>query len=162
MGYILQPICVCGFKFKDIFMGGGMRNFTYSCEVPFYCVHCETIKVRNLFKKVKKCHLCKERERFIGEKLDSSECEECQKLLPPDLNDKFKCGKCKSELVMYGINTGYFDDRNLDFEKMRELEERSYDWSYMLDRTYFLPRESNYCPKCKKDDLKFDSCGIWD
>ena len=162
MGAILQPICACGFQFKVFFMGGGMRNFTYSCEVPFHCVDCETIKIRNLFKRVKKCQVCKGIEKLTGEKLDSSECENCQKLLPPDLNNKFKCGKCKGELVMYGVNAGYFDDTNLDFEKMRELEESSHEWSYMLDRTYFLPRDSNYCPKCKQNNLRFDHCGNWD
>jgi ribosomal protein L37AE/L43A len=163
MGYVIKPECTCGYPFKELFFGGGMKNFETSCEVPFYCNECGTIKVRNLFKKLKKCSSCELKMELLGEDFIQDECVECSKLLPDNLfNDKFKCGKCRKDLVMYGINSGYFSDDNLDFMKMRELEESSYEWSYMLDRTYYLPYKNNYCPQCKTNNLEFHSVGIWD
>jgi ribosomal protein L37AE/L43A len=163
MGYIIKPECNCGYPFKEFYFGGGMNNFETSCEVPFYCEGCGTIKVKNLFKKIIKCNKCEFEENLLGDDFIPKECEECNKLLTENpFSDKFICGKCRKDLVMYGVDSGYFSDDNLDFEKMRELEENSYEWSYILDRTFFLPYKNNYCPKCKTNNLEFHSCGIWD
>jgi hypothetical protein len=163
MGYVIQPQCTCGYQHKQIFMGGGIKNYETSCEVPFYCEECSKIKTRNLFKKRPKCKKCKDELKIFGVLDDDIECEECIKLIPKEvLNESFKCGSCRKVLKMYGEIIGYFNDKNLDFDYMKDLEKNSFNWSFLLDMTYFLRYESNYCPKCKTNNLSFNYGGVWD
>lgn len=169
MGYLLNAECSCGYKHKEIYMGGGMKNFESSCEVPFYCEECGKIKLRNLFKKRPKCPKCKEDLKIFGVLDEDIECEECTKLIPVEvLNESFKCGKCRKELKMYGEIIGEFSDKILDLDYMKDFEGKSFDWSFCINwteltyRTYFLRYDSNYCPKCKTNNLQFTYGGIWD
>lgn len=169
MGYLVQPECKCGYQHKQIFMGGGMRNFETSCEVPFYCEDCSKIKTRNLFKKRTKCQKCKEDLKIFGVLDEDIECEECNKLIPTEVfNEKFKCEKCRKELKMYGEIIEHSNDMYMDEAYMRELEENSFNWSFYTNRTemteltHYLRYKSNYCPKCKTNNLNFFPCGVWD
>jgi hypothetical protein len=163
MGYLLKPECSCGNPFKEIFMGGGKNNFETSCEIPFYCRECEKIKIRNLFKKRPLCKNCQWELENLGSIEGKINCDECEKLTQTEpLNDKFKCGRCRKELKMYGEVIGYFSDKNLDLEYMKEIQENCFEWSFLLDMTYYLPNQNNYCPKCKTNNLQFTPCGVWD
>lgn len=163
MGQVLRAECSCGYQHNEIFMGGGRMNHEFNCEAPFYCEECSKIKLRNLIKKRPKCEKCKEELKIFRALDDDIECEECAKLFTVDvLNERFKCGGCRKELKMYGEIIGYYSDKNRDLDYMKDLEGKSFNWSFLADMTYYLPSDSNYCPNCKTNNLRFEDVGIWD
>lgn len=63
---------------------------------------------------------------------------------------------------MYGEVIGYYSDRNNDIDYMKDLEGKSFNWSILMDMTYYLRSDLNYCPNCKTNNLHFEDVGIWD
>lgn len=163
MGYLLKPECSCGHSYKEIFMGGEMVNFETTCKVPFFCIKCKTIKIRNLFKKKQNSKNCEEENEKLGGLDDKTKFYELDRIIPKGiLNNKFKCGKCRNDLKMYGEIVTFLSDEKLNLEEINNLYINSFEWSFSLEMTYYLPSQSNYCPKCKSNSLQFTSCGIWD
>ncbi len=58
MGSIISAKCNCGFE-KEMFLGGGMQNFTTYCNFPVYCEECRILFESNLFDKEIFCPKCK-------------------------------------------------------------------------------------------------------
>ncbi len=59
MGTIIRAECRCGFA-KEMFLGGGMQNFTKYCAFPMYCGRCKILFEANLFQKRILCPYCRE------------------------------------------------------------------------------------------------------
>ena len=57
MGSIVKAHCGCGYE-KEMFLGGGMLNFTTHCNFPLYCAQCKILFEGNLFKKKITCPKC--------------------------------------------------------------------------------------------------------
>ncbi len=57
MGTIIKADCRCGFE-KEMFLGGGMMNFTKYCAYPMYCGQCRILFESNLFQKQISCPNC--------------------------------------------------------------------------------------------------------
>ena len=54
MGVILQGQCECGFETENLFIGGGMLDFTSICYLPAVCLNCNIFLVKNYNKKYSK------------------------------------------------------------------------------------------------------------
>ena len=57
MGSIIQASCKCGFQ-KEMYLGGGMENFTTHCSFPYYCQDCGKLFEGNMLDKNVKCEEC--------------------------------------------------------------------------------------------------------
>jgi len=57
MGSIINAECGCGFK-RQMYLGGGMRNFETHCAFPLYCGQCKILFAANLFQKQLSCPDC--------------------------------------------------------------------------------------------------------
>lgn len=58
MGSIISAHCDCGYEKGEMFLGGGMRNFTTQCNFPHYCEECKIVFEANLFEKERFCPEC--------------------------------------------------------------------------------------------------------
>jgi hypothetical protein len=69
------------------------------------------------------------------------------------LRKSIKCEKCRRKVQHYG-----------EIKKEDTEDEDSYvfEWNIDDDKTYFLKDKPHYCPKCKKENLKFYATGCWD
>ncbi len=59
MGSIVIAKCGCGFE-RQMYLGGGMRNFETYCAFPVYCGKCRTFFEANLYQKEIACPACGE------------------------------------------------------------------------------------------------------
>jgi RNA polymerase subunit RPABC4/transcription elongation factor Spt4 len=57
MGGIVKAFCACGYK-KELYLGGGMKNFTTYCNFPIFCRKCKLLLEVNLLKKDVVCPIC--------------------------------------------------------------------------------------------------------
>jgi len=117
MGDIVRAHCHCGYS-KEIFVGGGMLNFTTYCNFPSYCNDCKDLIEVNLFDTnilCPKCnglnivaydddHICKEKATVIS----SWDTEEKlgRELVLTD--GKYLCPKCNSFSLSFE-DAGYWD-----------------------------------------------------
>ena len=95
-------------------------------------------------------------------------CDDCKIVFEKNILDNSgsklkkynKCLKCLKKVKYYGsikkinlkqdlIPTGPSGDLDIDFR-------------FDLDERYQLNYNNNYCPKCKKNHLKFELVGGWD
>jgi len=58
MGSSVKATCRCGFRTKDLFVGGGMLNYTTFCAWPAYCKSCGALTSTNLLEVPHTCHRC--------------------------------------------------------------------------------------------------------
>ena len=67
---------------------------------------------------------------------------------------RFRCPKCRKKVEYYGEVK----------EDTFEVDDISYvfDWKVGEFDRYYLKDKSYQCPKCKSEDLKFQSVGNWD
>ena len=135
MGSMLISQCKCGFESDFLFVGGGMVDFKYSCEIPFHCDDCELVFLRDILK---------------VEIDDNIIC-----YTPTRIKNYNLCPKCHKKVHYYGeIGEDTFEDDGVN---------HIFDWGLGdLDNRYFLKEQSHYCPKCKKENLEFHSVGNWD
>lgn len=64
MGSIISAFCDCGYEKPEMFLGGGMSNFTTYCNFPHYCEDCHTLFEFNLFEKNILCPECGSKKVF--------------------------------------------------------------------------------------------------
>ncbi len=57
MGSIIEASCLCGYK-REMFLGGGMLDFTTSCNFPIFCGKCSSLFEANLLDNNQKCPKC--------------------------------------------------------------------------------------------------------
>jgi len=118
---IFKPKCKCGYKFDDLFFGGGMILNNKEYFLPFYCDPCEIVIGRNI--------------------MDESGY---------DLKKYNKCPNCRKKIQFYGSIS---DKKSLINSPYRGKDEF---FRIEFDRRYNFEDNKNYCPKCKKNNLKFD------
>jgi len=58
MGTICSAECKCGYKTKELFLGGGMMNFETECSFPYYCQECNKLFIGNIYNKKVTCSEC--------------------------------------------------------------------------------------------------------
>ena len=59
MGSTLQVSCSCGFRIKEIAVGGGMLDFNDTCSAPALCRTCNRFLVLNLLNRYSCCPKCR-------------------------------------------------------------------------------------------------------
>ena len=64
MGQIIEATCLCGFESDEMFVGGGMRNFTTYCGAPALCDSCNALLVLNYLDPASRCESCGEMVRY--------------------------------------------------------------------------------------------------
>jgi len=57
MGGIVKALCPCGYQ-REMYLGGGMRNYTTYCNFPILCRKCKLLLEVNLLKKDVACPIC--------------------------------------------------------------------------------------------------------
>jgi hypothetical protein len=58
MGSIISAHCDCGYEIAEMFLGGGMMDFTTRCYFPHYCGERKTLFEANVFEKEIQCPEC--------------------------------------------------------------------------------------------------------
>jgi hypothetical protein len=58
MGSIITARCDCGYG-EEMYLGGGMLDFTTRCTFPLFCANCKILFKGNLFEKRIVCPECK-------------------------------------------------------------------------------------------------------
>lgn len=58
MGASVIASCSCGLDTGDIWVGGGISNFTVFCAFPIYCKACDGIRVTNMYDMPLTCLEC--------------------------------------------------------------------------------------------------------
>jgi len=69
------------------------------------------------------------------------------------MEEKHTCSKCEKTLTMYG--------KLLDKSSPENSEKVVVDWAVAADIEYILEDKYYYCPRCKKETLRFQPCGNW-
>jgi DNA-directed RNA polymerase subunit RPC12/RpoP len=68
MGAIIFAECICGFRSKDFFVGGGIMDFGMKCNMPAICISCGFLFERNITsKKYIKCPKCRKKALIYGD-----------------------------------------------------------------------------------------------
>ena len=52
MGTGVKGYCNCGYKTKEMYLGGGMMNFQTNCTFPHYCQDCDILFEANIYEDV--------------------------------------------------------------------------------------------------------------
>jgi len=100
-------------------------------------------------------------QTFMEEFIVPYYCDKCSLITPRNLLRKEqKCSKCKRHLVMYGKlgDTASTNDQDIS----KQPENIVFDSTISSDWQYLLEDINHHCPKCKKETLRFLSCGNWD
>jgi len=117
------------------------------CNVPYYCDHCKIVDTINIRKK--NYNYSSETEEDLSSSRNGW-----------DLKKDIKCKKCRRKVEYYG-EVG--DDTCFQDEGKHEgQQEYVFDWRINGEKRYYLQDKFYYCPKCKKENLKFYSTGYWD
>ena len=58
MGTICSAECKCGYKTKELFLGGGRMNFLTKCNFPYFCKKCNELFIGNTYDKKIICSEC--------------------------------------------------------------------------------------------------------
>jgi len=138
VGSILRSYCSCGYQSDDLYVGGGMRDFGMSIQVPYSCDNCQTVDTTNLLSKTKN-------DPFLVK-----------------LRQKLRCTKCRRVVQFIGeLEQNSFGDHTEEsniFEWRLSLDSEEFP----SNKVYSLSDESYHCPNCKNTSMKFISIGNWD
>jgi hypothetical protein len=87
-------------------------------------------------------------------------CDQCELVMSINILTKegkkgyYRCTKCKKRVKYYG---------EVGEDTFEHQDHYIFDWGIReMGKRYFLKEQSYYCPKCKKEDMKFDTTGCWD
>ena len=121
MGSIITPYCSnCKFPFKQMMVGGGMRDFLESVKIPFSCYDCGTLSVKNIYSPSKKCSKCRKEMVMFGKEVSDMDSEEYWNCVFDWgmgsfgsegyvlMNENHQCLKCKTHNLFFE-NTGMWD-----------------------------------------------------
>ena len=88
-------------------------------------------------------------------------CDKCELVMSINILTKegkkgyYRCTKCKKRVNYYGeVGEETFEDDGVNYV---------FDWGIGdMEKRYFLKDKLHYCPKCKKEEMRFYSTGCWD
>ena len=86
-------------------------------------------------------------------------CDECELVMSINILTKegkkgyYRCTKCKKRVKYYG---------EVGEDTFEYQDDYIFDWGINIEKRYFLKDKLYYCPKCKKEEMKFYSTGCWD
>ena len=121
MGSLITPHCSnCKYPFKQMKVGGGMRNLLESVKVPCSCYDCGTIGVRNIYLTSNKCSKCKKDVVMLGKVVENVDLNEYidsvfdwrfgsfEGDVYVLMNENYNCPKCKEMSLKFDV-TGMWD-----------------------------------------------------
>ena len=86
-------------------------------------------------------------------------CDKCEMVISvpirneEGIKENNHCPECRKPVKHYG------EIREDNFE---EGVGYIFDWKINEGKRYFLQDKPYYCPKCKKEEMRFDFMGCWD
>jgi DNA-directed RNA polymerase subunit M/transcription elongation factor TFIIS len=86
-------------------------------------------------------------------------CDECELVMTINILTKegkkgyYRCPKCRKTVKSYG---------EIGEDNFESQDEYIFDWGIDDEKRYFLQNKPYYCPKCKKEEMRFYSTGCWD
>ena len=137
MGKILLPNCVnkdCKSFFRKLYVGYGFKNEIEECNVPYSCEVCGEIIIGNLLLRSHICNKCSNKLKRFG-KIVKLSFDDIESFVDEDKPQK-----------VY-----YIPDKIMVFES-----------NIGMEKLYFIEDKKYKCPVCKKIELEFFSCGMWD
>ena len=117
MGVILQGQCECGFETENLFIGGGMLDFTSKCYIPAVCLNCNIFLVKNYNKKFSKCPKCRKKVVFYNDPQLQNKPKHGSPLFEWNISEddpfilldtEYYCPKCKKKQMRF-IDMGCWD-----------------------------------------------------
>jgi len=137
MGSIVGVRCKCGYESDYLELGCGWADVD-ACIVPIFCDHCEIVDSTNL--KI--------------ENINYSSIKTLDDYYMSDIKMSLKCKKCRRNVQYYGE----VGENTLLQDKGKYI----FMWEINIKMGYILRNKLHYCPKCKEENLKFFSQGLWD
>jgi|SRR5690554_3875986 len=108
MGYIIQAVCECGLRSKEICQGIGFKFFEDGSRIePAYCDPCGVVVGRDISKRHAKCPRCRKKVRFYKEDVEDvkeGDVETNLGLIIRDYitgKDLWHCPGCKRETLRF-------------------------------------------------------------
>ena len=86
-------------------------------------------------------------------------CDKCEIVISRNIlneegiKENNRCPKCRKTVKSYG---------EIGEDNFESQDEYIFDWGIDDEKRYFLQNKPYYCPKCKKEEMKFYSTGCWD
>ncbi len=121
MGSLITPHCSnCKFPFKQMMVGGGMKDFLESDKIPFSCYDCGTLTVRNLGSQSNRCSKFRREMVVLGKEVYNINSDEYWNCVFDwrigsigehgyvIMNENYKCPKCKDMSLKFEP-TGMWD-----------------------------------------------------
>ena len=83
-----------------------------------------------------------------GTRIEPAYCDACGIVVGRDMSKSYsKCPKCRRKIRFYKDDV----EENLSEEETE-----------LLSGDYLEEKEFWYCPRCKRETLRFESMGLWD
>lgn len=136
MGIFLSAICSCSYS-ETVAIGSNMHKHGKVFLFPHFCNHCVNVVSKDIYFSKTLCPLCDNDEIF-------SYTATTNTLKPSSFFNYFS----SSFLQYFG------------FHKITDVEVEIY--AFRFDRKFTLLNSFHYCPKCKKNSLKFSGSALFD